>query len=95
MYLGNIGLSTRQFNPFAPGALRGRSPCPVRMAGAVLLALVVVKRFLLDLVGSGTVARIVSFIRVGVMMLAIGYLAPRAAAATDTRSLNDATNRRQ
>lgn len=57
---------------------------PVWVAGAALLGLVVLKLFLVDLDGSGSVARIVSFIGVGVMMLAIGYLAPlppRAAAA--------------
>ena len=57
---------------------------PVWVAGAALLGLVVLKLFLVDLDGSGSVARIVSFIGVGVMMLAIGYLAPlppRAAAS--------------
>jgi uncharacterized membrane protein len=57
---------------------------PVWAAGAVLLALVVVKLFLVDLAGSGTVARIVSFIGVGVMMLAIGYLAPLPPRAGDS-----------
>ncbi|SHO48748.1 Uncharacterized membrane protein [Desulfopila aestuarii DSM 18488] len=44
--------------------------------GAVLLALVVVKLFLVDLSGTGTVARIVSFIVVGILMLVIGYFSP-------------------
>ena len=56
------------------GARRG--PRAVWMAGAFLLGLAVLKLFLVDLEGSGSVARIVSFIGVGVMMLAIGYLAP-------------------
>ncbi|MEO5845840.1 MAG: DUF2339 domain-containing protein [Caldimonas sp.] len=46
------------------------------VAGAVLLAAVVVKLLLVDLSGSGGVTRIVSFIGVGVLMLVIGYVAP-------------------
>jgi uncharacterized membrane protein len=46
------------------------------MAGAALLAAVVVKLLLVDLSGSGSVTRIVSFIGVGVLMLVIGYVAP-------------------
>lgn len=46
------------------------------MVGAVLLAGVVVKLMIVDLSGSGTVTRIVSFIGVGVLMLVIGYVAP-------------------
>lgn len=44
--------------------------------GAGLLALVVAKLFLVDLSGTGTVARIVSFLVVGVLMLVIGYFSP-------------------
>jgi len=46
------------------------------MVGAGLLAAVVLKLLLVDLSGSGTVTRIVSFIGVGVLMLVIGYVAP-------------------
>jgi uncharacterized membrane protein len=46
------------------------------MAGAALLAAVVLKLLLVDLEGSGSVTRIVSFIGVGVLMLVIGYVAP-------------------
>lgn len=46
------------------------------IVGAALLAVVVVKLFLLDLANSGTVERIVSFIGVGIGLLAIGYFAP-------------------
>jgi uncharacterized membrane protein len=45
-------------------------------AGAALLGVVVVKLFLVDLAQAGTVARIVSFIGVGLLLLLIGYLAP-------------------
>jgi uncharacterized membrane protein len=46
------------------------------IAGAGLLAAVVVKLLVVDLSGSGSVTRIVSFIGVGVLMLVIGYVAP-------------------
>jgi uncharacterized membrane protein len=45
-------------------------------AGAALLGVVVGKLFLLDLANSGTVARIVSFLGVGVLLMIIGYVAP-------------------
>ena len=44
--------------------------------GAALLALVVAKLFVIDLAGTGTVARIVSFLVVGGLMLVIGYFSP-------------------
>ena len=46
------------------------------MCGAALLATVVAKLAFNDLAQSGTVARIVSFIGVGVLLLVIGYVAP-------------------
>jgi uncharacterized membrane protein len=46
------------------------------MAGAVLLAVVVLKLFFVDLSNVGTLARIVSFLGVGGLMLVIGYLSP-------------------
>ena len=46
------------------------------MAGAGLLVLVVAKLFFVDLSNVGGIERIVSFLGVGVLMLAIGYLAP-------------------
>ena len=44
--------------------------------GTGLLAIVVIKLFMIDLADSGAVARIVSFITVGILMLLIGYLSP-------------------
>ena len=44
--------------------------------GGALLGLVVAKLFAVDLAGTGTVARIISFLVVGVLMLLIGYLSP-------------------
>ena len=46
------------------------------MAGAGLLVLVVVKLFFVDQSNVGGIERIISFLGVGVLMLAIGYLAP-------------------
>jgi uncharacterized membrane protein len=48
----------------------------VWMAGAALLAVVVAKLFFVDLSQVGTLARIVSFMGVGGLMLVIGYLSP-------------------
>ena len=56
-----------------------RRACGERLpwvVGAALLGAVVVKLLLVDLSGSGSVTRIVSFIGVGVLMLVIGYVAP-------------------
>jgi uncharacterized membrane protein len=52
---------------------------PFWLVGAGLLALTVGKLFLVDLARTGTVARIVSFLVVGVLLLLIGYLAPMPA----------------
>jgi len=49
---------------------------PLWMAGAALLAIVVVKLFVLDLAALSGLPRIVAFIGVGVLLLVIGYLAP-------------------
>jgi uncharacterized membrane protein len=45
-------------------------------AGAGLLVVVVVKLFVVDLSGSGTVSRIVSFLAVGGLMLVVGFFTP-------------------
>ncbi len=49
---------------------------PVWLTGAGFMALVVIKLFLVDLGNTGTVARIISFIGVGVLLLVVGYFAP-------------------
>lgn len=46
------------------------------LAAATLLAAVVLKLFFVDLSGSDTVARIISFMGVGVLLLLAGYFAP-------------------
>ena len=48
----------------------------VWFTGAGLLAIVVVKLFVVDLSGSGTVSRIVSFLAVGGLMLVVGFFTP-------------------
>lgn len=46
------------------------------LVGAGLLAVVIIKLFIVDMGQLNLVARIISFITVGVLMLVIGYLAP-------------------
>lgn len=46
------------------------------IAGVLLMVLVVFKLFLVDFGNTGTVARIISFIGVGVLLLVVGYFAP-------------------
>jgi uncharacterized membrane protein len=49
---------------------------PLWIAGAALMAVVVAKLFVVDLSNAGGIARIVSFLVVGVLMLVIGYFSP-------------------
>ncbi len=49
---------------------------PVWFGGAALLAVVVVKLFVVELADRGGLYRIVSFIGVGVLLLVVGYFAP-------------------
>jgi uncharacterized membrane protein len=49
---------------------------PIWMVGAALLAALILKLFLVDLGNVGGVARIVSFLATGVLILLIGYFAP-------------------
>jgi uncharacterized membrane protein len=48
----------------------------VWMAGASLMAVVVIKLFVVELGNTGTVTRIISFLGVGIFLLIVGYLAP-------------------
>ena len=48
----------------------------VWVGGASLMGVVVVKLFLFDLSNTGTVARVVSFLGVGLLLLVVGYFAP-------------------
>jgi len=49
---------------------------PVWLAGAALMTIVVAKLFVVDLGNTGTLARVVSFLGVGVLLLVVGYFAP-------------------
>ena len=49
---------------------------PVWMVGAGLLAALILKLFLVDLGNVGGIARIVSFLATGILILLIGYFAP-------------------
>ena len=46
------------------------------IAGAALLGIVIAKLFVVELSQVGTIARIVSFLGVGVLVLVVGYFAP-------------------
>jgi uncharacterized membrane protein len=60
------------------------------LIGAGLITVVVVKLFIFDLSNVGTVERIISFIGVGILMLAVGYFAPLP---TKQISVQDAQNK--
>jgi uncharacterized membrane protein len=55
------------------------------LAGAVLVAVVVAKLFLVDLSRIGSIERIVSFLGVGLLMMIFGYLSPLPPAAEQRR----------
>ncbi len=61
---------------------------PVWLVGAALMAVVVVKLFVIDTAASGTLARIVAFFSVGGILLVTGYFSPlppaRQAASTES-----------
>ena len=54
----------------------------VWVGGASLMGVVVVKLFIFDLSNTGTLARVVSFLGVGVLLLIVGYFAPVPPAAS-------------
>jgi len=59
------------------------------MVGTGLMALVVIKLFIIDLGNTGTIARIISFLGVGALLLVVGYYAPappRQAADADEKA---------
>jgi uncharacterized membrane protein len=53
-----------------------RNQRAVWIAGAVLMTVLLAKLFLVDTAGRGTLARIVSFLIVGALLLVTGYLSP-------------------
>ena len=58
----------------------------VWFTGTGLLTVVVIKLFMVDLSGSGTVSRIVSFLAVGGLMLVIGFFTPLASGGIERRN---------
>ncbi|WP_431481734.1 DUF2339 domain-containing protein [Pseudomonas thivervalensis] len=66
------------------GHLRHRRE--VWLVGAVLIAVVVAKLFFVELSNRGGLARIVSFIGVGVLLLVVGYFAPLPPKRPETAS---------
>jgi uncharacterized membrane protein len=58
------------------------------VVGAGLMGIVVAKLFLLDLVQTGSVERIASFIGAGLMLLVMGYFAPLPPANKDVQPAN-------
>jgi uncharacterized membrane protein len=69
IYWGMLGFAGMVF-----GARRAQRT--VWLIGTVLMTVVVIKLFLVDLGNTGTVARIISFLGVGGLLLVVGYLAP-------------------
>ena len=63
-----------------------RASRSVWLAGAILLAVTIVKLFVVDLSRVGTVERIVSFVGVGLLTLVIGYFSPLPPAAKEHRT---------
>jgi uncharacterized membrane protein len=58
----------------------------VWLCGAGLLAVVVIKLFLIDLANTGTLARVISFIAVGMLLLLVGYVSPAPPRTTSEES---------
>jgi len=63
-----------------------RAKRSIWMIGAALMGVVVAKLFVIDLGNTGTVARIVSFLGVGIMLLVVGYFSPVPPKQPDTAS---------
>ena len=69
---------------FAATRTMRRSWC----AGALLLGVVVFKLFAVDLANSGSLARVVSFVGVGLLMVLVGYFAPFPKAGKDPAAVS-------
>ncbi len=77
IYWAVLGLSGMVFGT-------NRANRSIWMAGAGLMAIVVLKLFVIDLGNKETVARIISFLGVGVMLLVVGYFSPVPPKRPDT-----------
>jgi uncharacterized membrane protein len=65
---------------------------PVWIAGSILIAVVLVKMIFVDLAASGTVERIVSFLVVGGLLVAMGYFSPIPKSQDDDQQNTGALN---
>ncbi len=63
---------------------------PMWIAGAILIAVVLVKMIFVDLGASGTVERIVSFLVVGGLLVAMGYFSPIPEKEPDSNQFREA-----
>lgn len=63
-----------------------RASRPMWATGAILLAVTIVKLFVVDLSHVGTIERIVSFVGVGLLTLVIGYFSPLPPAPRENRT---------
>ncbi|MCW9031640.1 MAG: DUF2339 domain-containing protein, partial [Gammaproteobacteria bacterium] len=61
----------------------------VWIAGAIVMAAVVIKLFMFDLANTGTVERIISFISVGLLLLVVGYFSPVPPAQNKDKELQN------
>ena len=62
------------------------------LAAAGLLVAVVAKLFLVDLAATGTIARIVSFLIVGGLLILVGYLSPLPPKRSKTCSMTSTSS---
>ena len=65
-----------RYRPDRDGVGARASARAIWLGGAALMAVVVVKLFLVELDNTGTLGRVVSFLGVGVLLLVVGYFAP-------------------
>jgi uncharacterized membrane protein len=66
---------------------------PLWMLGAALLAVVVVKLFVVDLGALSGLPRVVAFLGVGILLLVIGFLSPLPPGAREDSRGDDALPR--
>ncbi|MEM7537211.1 MAG: DUF2339 domain-containing protein [Chloroflexota bacterium] len=84
--IASSNLVVRFLQRFTEGFIRTRHPQTAWFAGAVLLGLTVIKLFVVDLANAGTIARIVSFISVGLLILVVAYFAPIPPSGAETEN---------
>jgi uncharacterized membrane protein len=63
-----------------------RAMRPLWIAGITLIIVVIAKLFLIDLVHTGTLARIISFLGVGALLFVVSYISPFPPAASENKA---------